>query len=140
MNKELKFYGILGSDLDEKRWSEISPLLEDVLEFNDETYGLDDLYKGIKARQMQLWVAEGKSGIDAIWITMVICYPKSKRALIRCYVGLPFKEVIGFKTIFYDWARSQGCDAIEIYGRPGFARMMKNEGYAETHRLLRMKL
>ena len=86
-----------------------------------------------KQGQQQLWVAfEDKDNFYGAVVTEVFQYPQM-RALIMHFTG--GKQLPKWKTpmlkILQQFAADNECDAIESYGRPGWAKVFKKEGYEQ---------
>ena len=56
-------------------WSQIKPLLEKAL---DETYTIDDIYKGLIEDRMQLFISWNDDRVESAVVTEIAQYPQSK--------------------------------------------------------------
>ena len=56
-------------------WSQIKPLLEKAL---DETYTIDDIYKGLIEDRMQLFISWNDERVESAVVTEIAQYPQSK--------------------------------------------------------------
>lgn len=112
-------------------WDKVRPFIDRAMEYADGKMLSEDVYKSLKARDMQLWLVPG-----GIWVTQIIQYPRSKRVEFVAAAG-EWEDWLEHVEIVYDWARFHGCDAVEIVGRPGWGR---KTGFEEIHRTFRVKL
>jgi hypothetical protein len=122
--------GILAEDLDTV-WHYAGPLVQKALEYADGKLALEDAYQSIKAREMQLWLPPG-----GVWVTRIVCYPRSKRLESIAAAG-EWRDWLKHGDVVLAWAKEQGCDAVELIGRPGWGR---RTGFEEIHRVFRVRI
>jgi hypothetical protein len=139
MDNEPKLYGVLSHQIDEA-WPLHAPLLEKAIPYADGKYSLEDIKEGIKERNFQLWAASRNGVPTTVMVTKIIQYPQAKTLLIMLYAGESIREMIRFKPYLYDWAQKMGCTDIYVEGRPGWEKLLKNEGYEKLYSVLRFKL
>lgn len=139
MKHDPKLYGVLYHQINEA-WPFHVPLLEKAIPYSDGKYTLEDIKEGLKSRNFQLWAASRDETPTTVMVTKIIQYPQAKTLLIMLYAGEGIEKMIHFKAAIYEWAKSQGCTEIELYGRPGWERVLKDEGYEKLYSVLRMKL
>lgn len=128
-------HGILYSDIDVV-WDECVPHLNRALQYADGKYTLDSLKKSMESRNMQLWVYI-KDSIKACMVTQIVNYPGKRVCLILFIGGSHMSEWISFEPFIEQWARENKSDSIEIYGRPGWAKVL---GWEQIHVVLRKNL
>jgi hypothetical protein len=132
--------GVLSTHID-KVWDKVKPLLQKALDYSDGKYGLEDVYRALSQREMQLWLVFDERGeICAICITRVICYPREKRAAIVFASGTGVMEWVHHNETIQAWAKSEGCASLEIYGRPGWEKVLAPYGYQKIHTVLKVNL
>lgn len=68
---------------------------------------------------MQLWRVP-----EACAVTTVQTFPRAKVCMILLCGGENMKAWIHHVDDICDWARKQGCDAVEIPGRRGWKRVL----------------
>lgn len=122
--------GVQSEDID-RVWEKVAPLVDRAMEYADGKMETSDIYKGLKDKKMQLWIVDG-----GIWVTQIVNYPKSRRMEWMAAAG-EYKNWHENFPLLFDWARAQGCDAVEIGGRKGWGRKL---GFEEIHRVYRVKL
>lgn len=128
-------YGVLSTDID-LVWDQCVPHLKRAIEYSDEKYSLESIKNGLESRTMQLWVYM-KGDIKACMVTQLVNYPTKRVCLILFLGGSLMHEWLRFMTLIEEWARSNHCEAIEIYGRPGWAKVL---GWEQIHVVLRKNL
>lgn len=72
-------------------------------------------------------------------VTELCDYPRKRTCIVRMLGGksLP-QEWRGYLSLVEEWAREQGCSAMEVFGRKGWAR--KLDGYDLQQVVLRKEL
>lgn len=111
-----------------------SSLLEDLLTSLEleGTHGLADVEMALSQGSAQLWLSEDGQGAA---VTEVNTYPSGlMRARIWLSAG-KLDSVLSMDEAFSDWARELGCEEIELLGRRGWARVLKEQGW-EPHLLI----
>lgn len=122
-------------------YDEVIPLIVKALKHSDGKYSIEDIVRIINSRDGQLWVAcYEDSKVTTMMVTQVITYPQERRLLILLYAGQGVASTGYFLPVIYEGARKLGCTAVEIYGRPGWERVMEREGFKKVHTVLSKKL
>lgn len=134
-----RFYGVLSTGID-LIWDEVKPLLEKAIEYADGKYSADDIYQQLLEKTMQLWVVYNDKGLVCCVITQIYFYPQAKRLGILFLSSLNLKDVMPFWDVLAEFARSKGCDGVEIYGRPGWEKALQNIGFRKIHTVLRANI
>lgn len=114
-----------------------APLLAGIEESlaREGTHGLTDVEMALRAGDAQLWVSD--DGLGAA-VTEINNYPSgAKRARIWLSAGR-LESIISMDADFADLARELGCDSVELLGRQGWARALKEHGWT-PHSITMMK-
>ena len=130
-----KLHGVPSSHIDDV-WDSVKQLVFDGLEYSDGKYTVDDVYKSLKSRNMQLWVSINE-GIEAIGITEINIYPNKKVCQIFLVSGRNMDNWLHFSKVIEAWAKERGCQSLECFGRPGWGKVI---GWERIHIVLRKKL
>ena len=107
----------------EKYWKKVSPLLTKAL---DETYNIEDIYEGLIAKKMQLFISINKNQIECAVVTEIAVYPQSK--VLRYFLagGINLDNWLDrIQDAIQDFAKSQNCTHLEVAGRKGWVRKLK---------------
>ena len=111
-------------------WDSIKEYAEGCAKYTYGRFTAEDMLKGLLTKDQQLWIAFDEIGIHAFWVTEVIEYPQIK-TLVMHFVG--GKDIEKWQTIglsqLQKFARDRGCSKIESYGRPGWEKIWKKQGY-----------
>jgi hypothetical protein len=132
-------HGIAREHLD-KVWDLAAPMVDRALEYADGKYNLEAIYEALAARDMQLWVATLDFDIVAVCVTEIRNYPCKKILTIFASAGWQLDSWLDFLTPILEWGKAQGCNASELYGRPGWERVLDRFGFEKIHTVLRLKL
>ena len=104
----------------------LRPALEEVTEA--------ELLADIQAGKAQLWPGE-----TAAMVTQCVADGEG-RSLHVWLAGGDLPGVLALKPGVEAWARAQGCEFVSIEGRPGWARLLRDDGYRRVGRELRKAL
>jgi len=94
------------------------PKLEPILE-RFQTHKWRDVLIGIRDGRMHLWEFEKSCGI-----TQITDYP-AKRVLVLMLAAGDLDEILSKEDELTEYARVHGCEALHVYGRPGWSRVAK---------------
>lgn len=139
MEEEVKLAGINATHVDTV-WHEILPYLIKTLEYCDNKYSIKNIYDCLKNREMQLWIAHGGGGILSFGITQIINYPTQKRLGIPFIGGKELMRWAHFVNPIKQWAKENGCTAIECFGRPGWEPFARKYGFEKIHTVYKIEL
>ena len=124
---------ILNLEWIEDKWDEIGAVLETA---TDDRCTLEDILERILDGEYTLW-ASSSPVIDAYAVSSFIYYPNRTDLRIIFTAGsapqwLPLIEQLE------DFARTNNCDAVEVMGRKGWAKVLPT--YEFSHITIRKKL
>lgn len=88
------------------------------LKYCDSKYTSAYIYTSLKNGSMQLWAVP-----NGWWVTQIDEYPGKKVCTIM-FAGGKYTNWLECGESLKDWARSIGCESIEIHGRKGWARKL----------------
>lgn len=117
-------------------WPEVRPWIEIGLGYSDNKYSTHSIYRSLKNKDMQLWVSVNDD-VEAVCVTQIDCHPNKKTCLIFLVAGRNMDNWLHFSNVIETWAKSQGCQSIECYGRPGWEKIT---GWEKIHVVLRKHL
>lgn len=111
-------------------WHYAEPYIKRALDHTSGEFLVEDLKRFCKDNYVQLWlVAEGNRVVAAV-TTEVVVYPQRKHLRVITLAGSKAPEWTGqVDTILNDWARSQGCNAMEAFVRKGYVPILAKHGY-----------
>lgn len=121
---EPRLYGVKAQSPEfEIVWREILPLLEKTLAYAHGRYLSEDIYRCLKACDMQLWVIYNSQGLLSFCITQIIVYPRKKILSIPFVGGIEMLKWLHLLGEIQRFAKENGCDEIEGYAREGWLRV-----------------
>jgi hypothetical protein len=121
-------------------WKEVEPFIAKALKHADDKYNLRYVKLSLFKRDMQLWVLEKGKEIVGCVVTQICIYPNSKRLLIFALAGEGFDNWQHHFATIKAWAKEEGCESCEIYGRPGWERKLNTMGFEKISTVLKVKL
>jgi hypothetical protein len=97
--------------------------IEAALAYSGGTHLFEDVEKAINEGNMQLWPASNSAAV-----TEIIQYAR-KKVLNVFLAGGDLQEIVGGLDAATEWAKSQGCDSMTLYGRKGWERVLDSHGF-----------
>lgn len=133
-----KLLPVFNTEAIDQHWSEVGVLLERIV---DEKVGHDDIYNLISTGEWILWLCQiPETGeITTVIVTTFIQYPKIKNLRIIFLSGDDEDWSFGIET-FEDFARINKCHDVEILGRKGWERTLRDRGYEFQNVTLRKRI
>jgi len=110
-------------------WKDIKEYMDGAAKYTHGRYKTEDIYNELCKGNQQLWIAYDDKVYGAV-ITEIMQYPQ-KRTLIMHFTGgveLP-KWKDEMLSVLRSFAKDNQCDCIESYGRTGWKRIFKNDGF-----------
>lgn len=110
-----------------KEFERCAHWIEDALEYSHGTHDIYDIFESVASGQVQFWPGE-----RCALITQVSEYPKKK--MIHVFLaGGDITEIELIEADIVKWAKTQGCEALSLTGRPGWTKsFLNNIGYRNT--------
>lgn len=130
-------YGIPASQIAEV-WAEVCPWIAAACKRNRGKFDEADILAGLLSGEDQLWIWRSAAAY-AVGVTRLSNYPKCRVCSIRIVTGTNSAEWRDEALpLIEGWAKENGCKAMELVARPGWARRVK--GYDMTHVYLEKSL
>lgn len=128
---------MLNVDAIDNRWSDISKLLECL---EDDRVNIDNIYDKIVDGEWHLWVAvNSDDSIYSVAVTTFIHYPLVTNLRIVFLAG-EFEKWAEIIRIFEQFALINDCHEVEIKGRKGWERVLRDRGYELKSVTLRKRI
>lgn len=128
--------GVLAGDVD-RIWPLVRGYLLNAIEYADGKYTEESVLESIRNRQMQLWVA-GETEVLVACVTTICDYPGKKVCNLMFVGGKDMNEWKHSLSLIEEWAKSLGCDSLEVWGRKGWERILSD--YDVIHTVIRKSL
>lgn len=110
-------------------WSVVRNDILKAVDYSRGRYNEKAIVDGLITGAMQLWVLFDDE-IKMSMITQIMTYPTGLKVCeVTLLGGLDSKEWVNFVVGELDkWAVSLGCHSLQIIGRPGWEKVLKNWG------------
>ena len=126
--------GIRGENID-AWWHLVQEYLITALEYGLGEYSIGDIKKSCKSKDMQLWV-KFDTEVRGAFITKIAKYPQKN---LLCVILLGGKEFHKWRdeadALLNAFGKEHNCEYIELFGRKGWGKVLKDIDYNEITRL-----
>jgi hypothetical protein len=114
----------------ERFWPYAEPYIKRALDHTSGEFLPEDIRSFALQGIIQLWlVSEGNRIVGAV-TTETVLYPKRKHCRIITLAGSQAAEWTHLvDTIVADWAKTEGCDAVEAFVRKGYVPTLTKLGF-----------
>lgn len=85
---------------------------------------LDDVLRQIEDGHAVAWVASEDDKIVGAVVTEILEGGKARQCFIRHCAGDRLDDWLEFLAVIERWAEAEGCQSIELIGRPGWERRL----------------
>tara|TARA_S200002703_G_scaffold105440_1_gene91522 strand:- start:609 stop:1010 length:402 start_codon:yes stop_codon:yes gene_type:complete len=119
-------------------WPIAEPYLEKAITAD---YSVESFRQAIASREMQLWATDKDGELIAFAVTQILLRPNAKVLLISLVAGRDVRAWLPLIDDFKEWARAQGCSAIECYvDRERWSRSLAKYGWKKESLTLRKEI
>ncbi len=126
--------GIKGESV-EAWWPLVEEYLNAALKHGLGEYSTGDIKSACISKNMQLWVKIDKE-VQGAFVTKISKYPQKN---ILCVLLLGGKEFITWRdeadALLNAFGKENNCEYVELFGRKGWGKMLKDIDYKEQTRL-----
>jgi len=136
------FISGIPSDRIDEVWHECKDYVKMGNDKSLQEMNIDDIYEKLLGSDMQLWIVFNKEKeIHSVVTTEIVQYPRKTTCRIVTCGGTEldnWSEQLLFTL--EEWAKEQGCVAMETCCRKGFIKKLKKFGYENTYTVLGKEL
>ena len=126
--------GIKGESV-EVWWPLVEEYLITALEYGLGEYSIEDIKNSCISKDMQLWVKIGKEAKGA-FVTKIARYPQKNLLVVILLGGDEFQEWRDeADAVLNAFGKQHNCEYVELFGRKGWGKMLKDIDYKEVTRL-----
>ena len=126
--------GIKGESV-EAWWPLVEEYLITALKYSLGEYSIDDIKNACISKNMQLWVKIGKKAKGA-FVTKIAKYPQKNLLIVILLGGDEFQEWRDeADALLNAFGKQHNCEYVELFGRKGWGKMLKDIDYKEVTRL-----
>jgi hypothetical protein len=121
----LRWFGVPARDLN-IWWVSAAPLIERALARGRGEMTAEDVRGFLERRAMQLWLLWDGARVCGALATELANYPRKRSCILRLFAADAGWRAAWLRLLplIEPWAREQGCAAVEVFGRPGWARIL----------------
>lgn len=115
-------------------WPLAEPYIKRALDHTRGEFTPADIKSLCKDKVIQLWLVSEGERIIAAATTEIVVYPSAKHCRVATLGGS--RAVEWLQLLFFvldEWAKEQGCDAMEAFVRKGFVRILADYGYKHMY-------
>lgn len=130
MTDEEVHVSLIPKEVVDQVWGDVTGFIEGAADYTGGRYTVDDAYSMVMNHDFLLWATFDKTGIKGAAVTNFILYPRKKVLHIMFLGGeggMDWKDKY-LKTMQF-FAFDNQCDSIEASGRPGWAKILKHDGF-----------
>ena len=126
--------GIKGENI-EAWWPLVQEYLITALEHGLGEYSIGDIKESCKSKDMQLWVKMDRE-VQGAFVTKIAKYPQKNLLCVILLGGDKFKEWRDeADALLNAFGKEHNCEYVELFGRKGWGRALKDIDYKEITRL-----
>ena len=126
--------GIKGENV-EVWWSLVQEYLITALEHGLGEYSIGDIKESCKSKDMQLWVKMDRE-VQGAFVTKIAKYPQKNLLCVILLGGDKFQEWRDeADALLNAFGKEHNCEYVELFGRKGWGRTLKDIDYKEITRL-----
>jgi hypothetical protein len=111
-------------------WEQVHEYLDGAAQYTYGRYAVEDIYDAIMDYEHTLWIAFDAEAIKGAVVTNFAHYPKKKYLVMAFCGGV---ELDSWKPqmlkMLQHFAFDTQCDGVESTGRPGWAKIFKQNGH-----------
>ena len=116
-------------------WSLVQEYLITALEHGLGEYSIEDIKESCKSKDMQLWVKMDRE-VQGAFVTKIAKYPQKNLLCVILLGGDKFQEWRDeADALLNAFGKEHNCEYVELFGRKGWGRALKDIDYKEITRL-----
>ena len=110
-----------------EHWTRASVMLADAINLSNGRHTLETTYNNLKKGVMRLYAVYVKDKIKSFFVTQIVLYPaKTVYGIIFCGGTHVINNIKKIESFFRTEAMTNGCRGLEIIGRNGWSKIIKN--------------
>jgi len=99
--------------------------IQSALNKGGNTHGFVDVVEGVLSGHMQLWSSE-----KGCAVTEIVVYP-NKKVLHVFLAGGKLEHITDMQEDAVKWAKDKGCKGMQLNGRAGWKKALRDTGWRE---------
>lgn len=111
-------------------WPDIEEYMKGAADYSYGRFTVDDIKEGLLTKPQQLWIAFDDRKIYGAVVTEIYAYPQSVALTMHFTGGVQLdKWKDQMLALLQRFGKDHNCTMIESYGRPGWEKIFKNDGF-----------
>ena len=112
-------------------WPKIEAYLKGAADYTYGRFTIEDIKIGLFNKPQQLWIAyDENENIFGAVVTEILTYPQMKTLVMHFTGGVKLKLwKKDMLELLQRFAKGNDCEVIESYGRMGWSKVFKNDGF-----------
>ena len=110
-------------------WEQVIPLFLQSSKYWEEYTSIDGILASILDGERDLWIAMDDGGVFIAMLTEIVLYPKKKVLRFALIGGSNLKKALQFLDFIELMCVRKGIKSSEVWGRQGWLRVLKRNGY-----------
>lgn len=111
-------------------WPDIEQYMQGAAEYTYGRFTVEDIKEGLLSKPHQLWIAFDDRKIYGAVVTEISEYPQLKALVMHFTGGIKLNEWKNeMLQMLQRFGKDCGCTIIESYGRPGWEKVFKDDGF-----------
>lgn len=111
-------------------WHLIHEYMIGAAKYTHGRFEVEDIRERLNNPMQQLWIAYDDKVYGAV-ITEIISYPRMKSLVMHFTGGIELSKWKNeMLAVLREFAKDNKCDVIESYGRRGWEKVFKNDGFS----------
>lgn len=116
----------------------VIPLIKSALEHTDGETDYRHILSGIATQKRQLWLIRDKGEFIGMVVTQMYKTPTGQKiGEITLASGVNYDRWNHFIDVVGFWFKDMGCACVQVIGRGGWEKMLKNKGFTKRYTVLR---
>ena len=134
---------LIHPELIDEIWPQVEKHLDRIAPHSEGELTTEDFHTALLSKDMQLWVAvDDELQVLASMVSQIISYPRKRVLRILAIGGVDMERWMGHLPAVEDWAMEVGCSSLELWGRKGWQKMLKdwNDSYVVMTKDLKTRM
>ena len=116
------------------------PFIKKALEQTDHELTVQEILSDIADHKRQLWLIKADGEFIAGVVTQIYSYPSLKIGEITLASGEDYEAWNHYTDLIEPWFKEKGCEIVQVVGRRGWVRHLKDKGFTERYTIMRKGL
>jgi hypothetical protein len=121
-------------------WGEVKPLLEPAVYLTNGSWLITDVLSRLISNDADLWIIRQDGEITGACVAMATSHPSKRIYSLTFIGGVGLRDWLKYEEVIGDWAKVQGCTAMEGCDARGGAWARVLPHWQKAHTIIRRDL